>query len=78
MNFFCVNEILCYSSDSNPMPAIYSCSAIRLQQVLRVSLPDEFYVTNFNVAVASDGSLMYAVGYSVFCSCFWQLYVCVN
>ena len=35
-----------------------------------VRLPDEFYVTNFDVAVSSDGSRKYAVGYSLFCSCF--------
>ena len=43
-----------------------------------VKLPDEFYVTNFNVAVASDVLRKYAVGYSSFCSCCWQLDVCVK
>jgi len=38
-----------------------------------VRLPDEFYVTIFNVAIASDGSRKYAVGYSSLCSCCWQL-----
>jgi len=33
-----------------------------------VRLPAEFYVTIFNVAVVSDGSRRYAVGYSLLCS----------
>ena len=45
---------------------------------LFVRLSDEFYVINFNVAVASDALRKYAVGYSLFCSCYWQLDVCVN
>ena len=31
-----------------------------------VRLPDKFYVTNLNVAVPSDGSRKYVVGYSHF------------
>jgi len=30
MNFFCMDAFLCCSSVSSPMPAIYSCRAIRL------------------------------------------------
>ena len=37
MNFFCVDEFLCCNSVSSPMSAIYSCYAIRLQHVLRLS-----------------------------------------
>jgi len=33
-----------------------------------VRLPDEFYVTILNVAVASDGSRKYAIGYALYCS----------
>jgi len=36
-SFFCVNAFLCCSSVSSPMPAIYSCRAIRLRHVLRLS-----------------------------------------
>jgi len=35
-NFFCVNAFLCCSSVSSPMPAIYSCRAIR-RHFLRLS-----------------------------------------
>jgi len=68
-HFFCVNAFLCCSSVSSPMPAIYWCRAIR-RHVLRLSdCPTSFTLLFFNVAVASDGSRKYAVGYSLFCSC---------
>jgi len=36
-NFFCVNAFLCCRSVSSSMPAIFSCRAIRLRHVLRLS-----------------------------------------
>jgi len=39
-------------------------------------IADEFYAANLNVAVAFDDSHKYAVGYSLFCSCFWRFDVC--
>jgi len=43
-----------------------------------VRLPDEFYVTMFKVAVASDGSRKYAASYSLIYSCCWQFDVYVK
>ena len=36
-NFFCMNAFLCCRSVSSSMPAIFSCRAIRLRHVLRLS-----------------------------------------
>ena len=74
-NFFCVNAFLCCSSVSSPMPAIYSCRAIH-RHFLRLSdCLTSLILIFFNVAVVSvsDGSRKYAVGYSLLCSCCWQL-----
>ena len=51
----------------------FNAGYLLMTRSLFVRLPDEFYVTNFMIAVAFDGSRKYAVGYSLFCSCFWQL-----
>ena len=68
-NFFCVNAFLCCSSVSSPMPAIYSCRAIRRHFVRLSDCLTSFTVLFFNVAVVSDSSRKYAVGYSLLCSC---------
>ena len=78
-NFFCVNAFLFCSSVSSLLPAIFSCRAIRLRHVLCLSdCPTSFTLLFFNVAVVSDSSRKYAVGYSLLCSCCWQLDFCVK
>jgi len=68
--------VLQFSFKSNAGYLRMPCYSLTLSSFVR--LPDEFYVTTFNVAVVSYSSHKYAVGYSLLCSCCWQLDFCVK
>jgi len=68
--------VLQFCFKSNAGYLLMPCYSLTLCSFVR--LPDEFYVTICNVAVVSDSSRKYAVGYSLLCSCCWQLDICVK